>query len=59
MADFFSPNGYKVGQLLSTNKVVENANDKPWDTEELRRVIRRRQYSLTHGRFDDQSPSSQ
>ena len=42
-----------INCYLPVHEVVENANDKPWVTERFRRVIRCRQYALTHGRFDD------
>jgi len=41
--------------FLPICEVVENANDKPWITEEFHRVTRHRHigYAFTYGQFDN------
>jgi hypothetical protein len=53
MVEFF----YKMvltllDHFLPVRKVSTNANDKPWVTEQFRRLIRCRQYALTHRQLD-------
>ena len=41
-----------LGHYLPVREVSSNANDKPWVTEQFRRVIRCRQYALSHHKLD-------
>ena len=40
-------------QVYLNALLPQNLNDKPWITEEFRRVIRRRQYAYTHGHMSE------
>ena len=40
---------YLLDYFLPTRTVVRHSNDKPWVTDEFRRLIRQRQYAWTHG----------
>ena len=40
-----------LDQYLPRRTATRHTNDKPWITDEFRRLIRRRQYAFTH---DDQ-----
>jgi len=40
-----------LNQHLPLRQRSQNLNDKPWVTEEFRRVVRRRQYAWTHRRM--------
>ena len=42
-----------LNKHLPLQSRTQNLNDKPWITEEFRRVIRRRQYAYTHGHMSE------
>lgn len=37
-----------LDQYLPRRTATRHTNDKPWITDEIRRLIRRRQYAFTH-----------